>query len=280
MLDISKRIDVIKALLLEDTIESLTYAALEGRLTIELLCYERFKLSYSYLSEEDLKSWQPKQVVKQVSDDINEYITKGFSLSISNDKVDGRTPATKEEFESINYTSIGNQAELNINKLHKFWHAFSNVALHIPVPTIKSGDINIYGDKEKIKQKISLFIDYLSDYKSGNLLVGGSFGKVFSFTCCVCDVIIKKPVKVLTSPVVVNCINPECSESYLVEPDGNHKHIITRRIIKFRCQSCENYLEVPTNTFKELKFEQELNIRCLGCESNQTIVMRPQIKLS
>ena len=42
MLDIPKRIEIIQSLLLEDTRESLTYAALEGGLTIEYLCYERF----------------------------------------------------------------------------------------------------------------------------------------------------------------------------------------------------------------------------------------------
>lgn len=62
MLDIAKRIELINALLEQDTEQSLTYAALECRLTLEYLCYERFKLylSYlSYLSQNDLKTGSP-----------------------------------------------------------------------------------------------------------------------------------------------------------------------------------------------------------------------------
>lgn len=279
MLDIPKRIEVIQSLLLEDTRESLTYAALEGRLTIEYLCYERFKLSYSYLSTEDLKNWQPKHVVQQMSEEINENINKGFTLSISTEPLSGKLPTNKEEYESINYTPIGSQSAINLNKLHRFWHGLSNVALHIPVPTIDSGDISIYGDKEKIKKKIEAFLLYLSELKEGNLLMGGSIGKEFSFHCCACETLIKKPVKLLMSPVVVNCINPKCNESYLIEPEQNNDHEITRRIIKFVCLDCKKDLEIPSNVFKDLKFEQQLNICCGGeCRSSQTVIMRPLVK--
>jgi hypothetical protein len=70
MLDIPKRIALIDSLIEEDTERSLTYAALECRLALEYLCYERFKLVYSYLSPHDLKNWRPKYVVKQISDDM------------------------------------------------------------------------------------------------------------------------------------------------------------------------------------------------------------------
>lgn len=278
MLDIPKRIEVIQSLLRENTRESLTYAALEGRLTIEYLCYERFKLSYSYLSIEDLKNWQPKHVVQQVSEEINESINKGFTLSISTEPLSEKSPTNKEEYESINYTPIGSQSAINVNKLHSFWHGLSNVALHIPVPTINSGDISIYGDKDKIRKKITAFLAYLSELKDGNLLMGGSLGKEFSFNCCACETLIKKPVKLLTSHVVANCINPKCNESYLIEPEKNNDHEITRRIIKFTCLDCKKDLDIPLNVFKGLKFEQQLNICCGECQSSQTVTMRPLVK--
>ena len=71
MLNIKKRIGLIEKLSKEDTEQSLTYAALECRLTLEYLCYERFKLTYAYLSLNDLNCWQPRDVVKQVSEDID-----------------------------------------------------------------------------------------------------------------------------------------------------------------------------------------------------------------
>lgn len=280
MLDIDKRIKVIESLLLENTVESLTYAALEGRLTIEYLCYERFKLSYSYISAEDLKNWQPKHVVQQISEEINENINKGFTLSISTEPLSGKLPTNKEEFESVNYTPIGNQSAINLNKLHSFWHGLSNVALHIPVPTIDSGDIRIYGDREIIKKKIEKLLVYLSTLKEGNLLMGGSIGKQFSFNCLACETLIKKPVKLLTAPIIANCINPKCNESYLIEPIENSEHEITRCIIKFLCLGCKKDLEIPSNVFKHLKFQQQLNICCGECQTSQTVIMRPLVKNS
>jgi len=278
VLDISKRIGVINALVGEDTPQSLTYAALECRLTLEYLCYERFKLSYSYLSSDDLKSWQPRHVVKQVSEDIDENISKGFTLSISSHSLDDKLPETKEDYESLEYTLVGQQPELNLNRLHSLWHGLANIALHIPVPTISSGELEIYGDKEKIKKKVESVVVYLSELK-GNLLMGGSLGEVFSFNCCMCDSLIKKPVKYLNSPSVVNCINPECNESYLLEPEDKGQGFkIIRRIFKFGCKGCNGDLDVPTNVFKELKFDQQLNIRCGSCGASLTVVMRPLMK--
>ncbi|RAU18889.1 hypothetical protein DN062_05245 [Nitrincola tibetensis] len=278
MLDISKRLSVINALLEEDTVQSLTYAALECRLTLEYLCYERFKLSYAYLSIDDLKNWQPRHVVKQVSDDIDENITKGFKLSVSNQRVDGKSPETKEEFESLEYHLVGQQPGLNINKLHSLWHGLANVALHIPVPTISSGEISIYGGQDKIKNKVRQVVLFLQGI-DGNLLMGGSLGPVFNFNCLTCDSLIKKTVKALNSPAVVNCINPECSESYYIEPEDYKEGFrVTRRIFQFACKRCNGNLDVPSKLFRELKLDQQLNIVCGSCHTSLTVIMRPLMK--
>lgn len=278
MLDISKRLNLIITLLEEDTAQSLTYAALECRLTLEYLCYERFKLSYSYLSLDDLRGWQPKHVVKQVSQDIDENITKEFKLSISRQSVDGKLPKTKEEFESLEYELLGQQSELNISKLHTLWHGLANIALHIPVPTISSGQISIYGDKVKIKEKVGHVIKFLQGI-DGNLLMGGSMGQAFSFNCFACDTIISKPTKLLSSSIKVNCINPKCIESYLIEARKKKDDFkITRRFFKFECKHCHEDLDVPSNLFNELKFDQQLNIVCSSCQASLTVIMRPLMK--
>lgn len=278
MLDISKRIAVINALVEEDTAQSLTYAALECRLTLEYLCYERFKLSYSYLSLDDLKNWQPRHVIKQVSEDIDENIIKGFTLSISSHSLDDKLPETKEDYESLEYTLLGQQSELNLNKVHSLWHGLANVALHIPVPAISSGELEIYGNKEKIKNKVESVVEYLSGLR-GNLLMGGVLGEVFSFNCYICDTSIKKPAKYLSSPTLVNCINPRCNESYLLESNGKEQECkITRRIFRFSCKGCNDDLDVPANVFRELKFDQQLNICCGSCNASLTVIMRPLMK--
>lgn len=277
MLDIPKRIELIRSLFEQDTDQSLTYAALECRLTLEYLCYERFKLYFSYLSESDLKNWQPKHIVKQISDEIDGNVSKKSSISVSAENIDGRPPTNREEFESLKNTPLGTQSELKFNKLHKLWNGLSNVALHIPVPSISSSSLNIYGDKEKIRKKVSEVIKLLSGMK-GNLLMGGSFGEEYSFNCFSCDTKIKRPVKNLQQPAVVSCINPKCQESYALQKDSDGELEVIRRIINFSCVRCNEGLEVPIRVFRELRFDQKLNIRCGKCDTLSEVIMRPCIK--
>ncbi|XPF93647.1 hypothetical protein ACM9HF_16720 [Colwellia sp. RE-S-Sl-9] len=278
MLNIAKRIQIIESLVLEDTAQSLTYAALESRLTIEFIFYERFKLSHSHLSSEDLKDWRPKNILKQVLEEINENVDKGFTVSISKDPILGKHPSTKEEYESIEYVPLGEQSAINLNLLNRFWQSFSGLALHIPVPTICSGEIEIYGDKSKTKNKLEKFLTYLSKIKDGNLLMGGMEGVDFCFNCYSCDSLIKKPVKYIKTSIIANCINLKCNESYLIEHDIESRYKITKRCIKLQCNECKKDLEVPTNIFKKLKFEEQLQINCVECKTHQTIIMYPLIK--
>ncbi|PSJ16080.1 hypothetical protein [Nitrosomonas supralitoralis] len=279
MLDISRRIAVISALVEEDTAQSLTYAALECRLTLEYLCYERFKLWHSYLSSDDLKNWQPKHVVKQISEDIDENIIRGFTVSISSHSSVDKQLKTKEYYESLDYIPLGHQSELNLNKMHSLWHGLANVALHIPVPAISWGELEIYGNKENIRNKVETTVEYLSGLR-GNLFMSGVIGEVYSFKCFICDTSIKKPVKYLmSSPTLVNCINPKCNESYLIELDGKEQEFkITRRTIKFSCIGCNGDLDVPGNVFRELKLDQQLDLRCPSCNASSTVIMRPHMK--
>jgi hypothetical protein len=46
MIDIREIVSVIEKLLAEDTPQSVTYAALECRLAIEKICYDRLKVNY------------------------------------------------------------------------------------------------------------------------------------------------------------------------------------------------------------------------------------------
>lgn len=275
MLDITKRIELINTLLKQDTEESLTYAALECRLTLEYLCYERFKLYFPYLSKSDLSTWKPKHIIKQISEQIDHNVSKEFSVSISAEKINGRSPATKEEYESIAYTSLGTQSELKLRKLDKLYNSLARVALHIPVPSISSGDINIYGKKEIIRKKVEDVISFLSDIK-GNLLMGGSFGEELSFNCLACDTKLKRPIINLQDRTVLSCINPNCVESYLIEKKNNSFEII-RKVIKFSCSGCGEELVVPARNFQDLRFEDRLDICCGNCDVKSKVIMRPQL---
>jgi hypothetical protein len=273
LLDIPKRIAAIECLLEQNTDSSLTYAALEGRLTLEYLCYERFKLVNPYLAVEDLKGWSPRDVVKQVSEEINENIVAGFSLAVSAETPDCEGTPTQADFEALTYTGGAHQSEIKLNKLHKLWHGLSNVALHIPVPSITTETMSIYGEREKIKAKVENLLEYLHEL-DGNMLFSGFIGEVFTFDCLVCEATISKPVKYLSVPRLVHCVTPTCKESYVVSVSED-AHDIVRRTFKFPCDNCSIQLEIPAQQFEKLHFQQQLGIKCNACEHVKYVVMQP-----
>jgi hypothetical protein len=57
MIDLRRIIPTIEKLLAEETPQSITYAALECRLAIEKVCYERLKVVHDYIAHEDLRGW-------------------------------------------------------------------------------------------------------------------------------------------------------------------------------------------------------------------------------
>lgn len=279
MLHLKKHIKIVEELIKEDTIQSLTYAALECRLTIETICYERLKISYDYLSYDDLRKWQPKNVVKQLVTDANELADEEFSIAIATIETDDKKPTTIKEYKSLNYIDLGTQTKININKLGGLWNALSNLALHVSLPKSKENELNTYGDKEKILRKVEEALSEIKKISEGNMIMGGAgiFNLTYSFNCVTCNTIIKKNIKLLKEIQVVNCISPSCKESYIIKKEGdNCSH--SRYELDLICEKCKITLHVPYNYYVDLKFGQSLNVICHSCEHTTEVLLRPFIK--
>lgn len=274
MIDIEKRIEAISKLLEEGSRASILYAALECRLTIEAICYERFALSYEYIPHELLRKWPPHHVVKQVAEEGNKQVAEGFTVSMSKSPVGQHNlPLTHEDFESFEYVKIGSQAALDVGKLGKLWNALSNTSMHIRLPQAKGEEIEIYGDSDKARGKI---IESLNEFKkiSGGNLLGSGFGEEYSFFCIGCDTKLKRRVELIKHGQVAICLNPDCTESYCFSvEDGEIFHI--RRVFNTTCADCGRSIEIPARFVDKLKFEETLNADCSGCGYSNHIRLIP-----
>lgn len=276
MLNVQARIELIENLYKSPIEKNLTYAALECRLTIEYLCYERFRLLNPYLGEKDLNNWTPAKVVEQVSKEIDDQFTRELKISISPDVPSSDGKPTVADFEALDFQELGMQSELKFKKLHRLWQGVSNVALHIPVPTIANNELSIYGESKKIRKKIDDCLVYFKTL-SGNLLFGGIIGEVFSFNCLICETEIRRPVASVKKPTHVHCINPKCLESYMLTPDeGGFDY--KRQTISFKCIECGDDLVVPLTQFYKLTINHTLSIKCTSCSGVTEVIMRPQSK--
>jgi len=92
LIDLTPSISTIEKFLDENTQASLTYAALECRLAIERICYERLRIAHDYISHDDLKKWQPQDIVKTLIQEVDGGAAETRTISISKESLPAGAP--------------------------------------------------------------------------------------------------------------------------------------------------------------------------------------------
>ncbi|WP_426026133.1 hypothetical protein [Brevundimonas sp. TSRC1-1] len=258
MINIPPIIERITELLNQDTDASVTYAALEARLALEKVCYDRLRQCHDYISHEDLKKWQPNQVVNTLINDVDQHATSTRTLSISRlPSVEGRDPKDED------YVEIGTEVGFDPKLMGKFWNALAKLALHVRLPQSRNDVIPNYGDKEKIKAKV---IDVITELRrlSNTTMTFSGIGEEVSFECD-CGTKNRRRADLLKEGQVVSCINPECAGSWHVRIDG--KDIgFKARLAHIKCEQCAKCNHIPWRSVAAMKYDQVGSFYCDSCE--------------
>lgn len=271
MINLKPSISTIERLLKENSDASLTYAALECRLAIEGICYERLRLAHDYISHDDLKKWQPRDIVNILIQEVDSKAASTFTLSISKEPHPEGSPApTLEEYQAMEFVPVGTHVGFNPNKLGKLWNALANLALHINLPVTKNDDVIRYGDAEKIREKVLEALDEIRKIDEGTLMSSG-MGKEISFECK-CGTKNKRRLGLLKNGQTINCINPKCDESYdYSESDMS----FGRRTFEIACRNCGARRDIPKKVVEKLRTDQHIHFDCDGCGEKIVISWRP-----
>ena len=274
MKDIGSRIEKIEALLEEGAVSSLTYAALESRFTIELICYERLMTAYGYTSYSDLRKWQPKDVVQQVVQEANELAATSLKFSISATPVDpNNPPQSVTDYENFEYVEVGTQRGFDVKEIGRLWNSLSGAALHVQTPRSKDSDLSVYGDPVKIRTKVEKALDLFRKVAEGNLLTS-SPGPEVSYKCDDCGATIKRKVELVYDGMVASCSSEACKESYILTISESGVEF-GRRHKLFPCDGCGNTLALPAKLAEGLRIDQLLTAECEDCGEKTEIVLRP-----
>jgi hypothetical protein len=113
MLGLKPIIERIRKLLDEGTPQSVTYAALEARLALEKVCYDRLRQRHDYISHEQLKKWQPGGVMNQLITDVDAHATQTLTLQIGSPVSAGVKPEDDE------YVEIGTEIGFDVKQPHR-----------------------------------------------------------------------------------------------------------------------------------------------------------------
>lgn len=271
MQDLKPTVSRIEKLLEENTEASVTYAALECRLAIERICYERLRVAHDYISHDDLRKWQPSEIVKTLIQEVDAKAAETFTLSISREPIPVESPPpTREDNKAMEWLPLGTQVGFAPQKLGKLWNGLAKLALHIEIPTSKDATVKQYGDIQAIASKVKQALAEIKRISEGTLMSTG-MGEEVSFEC-VCGSKNKRRLELLKDGQTINCINPDCDESYdYVQSDMS----FGRRAFEIVCSACGASHDIPKRKFEKLRTDQHIHFDCDGCGETIYLSWRP-----
>lgn len=257
MIDLKPLVDRIEALLREGTQASVTYAALEARLALEKVCYDRLRQRHDYISNDDLRRWPPRGIMETLIQEVDEHAAEGMSLSIGKSPArDGVDPADEE------YIHLGTEVGFDPKKIGKLWQALSNLALHVRLPKDKHDQIPEYGDRDLTESKVREVLEELRRLAKGTMTFSG-FGVTVSFQC-ECGSKNDRRASLLRPGQRIHCINSQCDWTYIVrETDG--EFTFETEWVDSNCARCDRVHRFPLRMLTRLRFGDSAQYECRGC---------------
>lgn len=242
-----------QALIADPSDESLRYAALELRLCIEALTYEKLRSFSNMIPEAVLSTWQPPQAVKTLLE-FEPLADHSFTIFAGTEE----TPGVK----SRNMQFVGQHNSLRLNWLRKHYNKLGNF-LHFPAPNSKNAM-----PLSKIVSYLNEVINDLAEPLKGSI-TGGSIRMVYTFECTQCKkpVICNKDAVAKTQKAV--CFNPQCGSEYYATLTDDGNATFEPMVTKFECLACE----VPT-AIENRKIDIGLNFKCMACGQKHQFVNR------
>jgi hypothetical protein len=259
MIDLRDAIASIKGLLADGSARALTYAALECRLSIERICYDRLAQAHDYLAVEEVRRWQPHHVIRLIEEDVDPEVASTYTISIGREPLKGG-----EDVTALDYVPIGTQQGFDGAVLAKLWNGLSNVALHVALPKSKTALVEQFGDPAAMRAKVEQCLAELERIATGSLTTTG-FGPEVSFTCG-CGTRNKRKSERLHAGKVIHCVNPECEHSFEIELDGDAFNFVVRWVhVDCTCGKSLRFARAP---LERLRVNQTANSFCeCGAES-------------
>jgi hypothetical protein len=248
----------IEALLEAEDAHGLTYAALEARLALEAVCYDRLRVRHAYISQAQLKKWQPAAVVNQLMEEVDPHVAETYTLSISRNPMSESGDPDEQE-----YLEVGTAIGFEPKKIKSLWNALSNLALHVRVPENSKDMIRIYGNQSNIRDKVLEAVEELKRLSKSTLDSKG-FGVETSFNCS-CGTLNKRRSDFLVVGQAVCCLNPDCMYDWIVEKISETECNFVCNSIELNCESCGGNILLPKRALAKMTFNQQMSCSCSHC---------------
>lgn len=245
-----------KKLLAEAAPEHLRYAALELRLCIEALTYEKLRAYSDIVPEEVLRTWQPPQAVKALLE-FEPRADRTFVLLAGREEEYGK-PAREMKH-------VGMHKSLRLGWLRKHYNKLGNL-LHSPAVGSSKAPLDVRLTKEYLTQVIEDLQEPLQ-----STITGGTFREVFSFTCAECDKPVIANAEIAIEKGKAVCLNPKCKAEYFARFDESGQAIFQPIVTEFECAAdgCDGVTKLQNR-----KLEVGAEFACPKCGLKHILVDR------
>ncbi|MEJ1966053.1 MAG: hypothetical protein WDO56_32685 [Gammaproteobacteria bacterium] len=230
--------------LAKGTSHDLRYAALELRICLEAMTYEKLRSFAQYLPPSFVqRTWQPPQLLKAMKQ-LDPLADQKISLHMGPPVVEGVIPKD-EEFQLVGEHRAFGQAWLRkqYNKLGNF--------LHLQQGETHSGLLKHRDSLKEIADEI--------EQAQGGTLLGLWFGQTIRFKCKFCEeeVVVSEHYARTEGRCV--CTNPTCEAEYGAEVTGDEISLLPFAAYP-ECKGCGEIFVVQHRDLKE-----GLVLRCSKC---------------
>lgn len=233
--------------------EDLRYAALDVRMAMEALTYERAQRYDRELPESAYETWQPKKLMQMLLD-IDPVADQSGSLRMGRQEAPGIPAKVMRD--------LGHETVLDLRTLRRHYDAIGNY-LHTPtVKQLRAEEAQNFGSLKVRLDEIITFVDAVLNSRIFNI----SFGNFSTTDCQRCGKAMRWRIPRDAEKLEAQC--RECSALYDLEVlDGNQVHWQPREVpvqctngdcreisylwhdevepgIVFTCEACEHKSEI------------------------------------
>lgn len=230
----------------------LKYAALELRMAMEALTYDRALAFKEEFPIEEYDTWQPKKIMAVLLE-IDPLADQDRTISIGLEEECG--------VQSKEMKSLGSETVLNMRVLKKHYDALGSF-LHIQ--TIKSTKAGKTVNHDRVRKRCEEIEVYLNKVLSSPVF-NSTIGLFASIECMECSNKIRKRIP---GEDVIHVQCPDCDASYRVSKSGNNQALWEPLQQKLECAN-------PECTRKIVVWENEIRLgthwTCLDCKGENKI---------
>lgn len=232
----------------------LRYAALELRMALEALIYEKAGQYKEELCDKKLSTWQPK-VLLDLLLEIDPYADKSTSLAVGIEEEYGK-PAKQ-------MTLLGKDRVLGLGEIKKY---YARLGSYLHALTIDQSSEGKGPTPDKIRTSCGEIVKIIDEVLASPVF-NVNIKTTSSITCQGCGEMIVRRIHSRHEPLTAKCIKCPASYTLIFQDDGatNWKP----NILEIKCANTS--CRFPINVWvSEIKIGT--NWKCSECNGNNTIV--------